>query len=191
MGLAEIEKKITQDAEAEAAKLILEAKKLQEKSFAEAKAKIEVERKSFQEDLKQQIMRTVEQRTQLAELNAAQEILQVKREVLKKVILAVKESILNAEDKFEKYLKSTLGVVLPKITETIERVEVSSENSGSLQKVIKELGLNTPVESNKELPAGEVILVLGNSRVNCGLNGFINEQVGKLEKEIADRLFKE
>lgn len=191
MGLAEIEKKIIQDAEAEAAKLISEAKKLQEKNFAEAKAKVEAERKSFQEELKLQIMRTIEQRTQLAELTAAQQILKVKRELLQQVILAAKGSILKAEDKFGKYLKNVLGEIFSGSAEKIERVEVAAENADIVQKIVKELKPGIPVEKKDELPAGEVSLVFVNSRINCGLNGFINEQVGKLEKEIADRLFKE
>jgi len=191
VGLAEIEKKIMQDAEQEAAEILLEARALQTKIFAEAEAKVGAERKFIQESSKLQIAQSVEQRTQLAELTAAQQVLQVKRDLLTKLTHAVKTAILKDEAKFEKYLTKSFQSTLQGFTEKIISTEVSAENAANLKKVLKQLNLDFPVQSRADWPAGQAELLLSNSRINFTLAGFVTEQTAKMEKSIVAELMKE
>lgn len=190
MGLSDIEKKIIGDAEAEAAQIVTEAKKIQDQRLNESQALIAAERKQQLEQAKATIAKTVEQRKQLYSLTADQEILRCKRDLLDKLITEVQENILGNKEKLEKYYSQILKEALT-LGEKVIRIEIAEENKNILQKCLKTFpDAGVKIETKTE-PRDLFVIVFARSKINCSLGLSSREKAKMLENKLLAALLQE
>ncbi|MFC1517710.1 hypothetical protein ACFL5G_04035 [Candidatus Margulisiibacteriota bacterium] len=189
MALVDIENKIVREAKQEAKKIIRLATEEQAGKLKAAAAELAAGKNSAQQALQKKIEQAVEQRRMLAKLEAEQEVLQAKREVLDKVLIELIAEVLRdsklTESFFIKVLKEVSKYIVPKGV----KLEVAAKNEKELSKAVKDLKLTVEISANKRWGPGRMEVVLPRSRMDCSLDLYLKEKLAAAEKQSAAELF--
>lgn len=189
MALEDIEKKIINDAERDAKKITTEVEKEQVGRLEVVKQEVAAEKKQLFDKIDHKVKQAVEQRKMLAKLEASQEILKAKRDILDKLRIEVRAEILSEEDLTTAFFKKILGGLGDVLAESKASLEVAAANEKALQKALKALSANIKISSKKKWEPGRLEFVEQRSRIDCSLDLFLKEELEKNEQEIAEKLF--
>ena len=190
MALADIEKKIIQDAEKEAADVRAQAQREQSARLKKVRDEIAAERKRFQAELAVHIERSVDQKKHLLSMEAAQKYLQAKRGHLSAVFQEVRDELVKNERQRAALFKHLFRAVLPMLSgEQAVSVETSVANKDLIKEAFPESALKTHYTFHKEWDAGRCELQLTRARIDLSIDLFMKEQGRALEAWTAEQLF--
>ena len=192
MGLADIEKRIIDDANASAAQLIEIAKQEQARRYAEYAEKLKSDADVLLKKLAEDAVSTLDHKKQWVALESKKEILKKKREILNQLIAEIQEDILRQPVWLASYFDQTLRAAATEFRhEKTLTLEISASHAELLAQALKKLPLSATIASHPDWESGRFEIALPFCRVDCSLATTLHDTTTSIEGALATALFEE